>query len=196
MDTAIRTIAERGYAATSFAEIAREAGISKGVISYHFAGKGDLIQAILARLLKEPAEFIKPRVDAQSSCLEKLKAYVAANFELMRTHRNHYVALVDLWGSRDASSAHNPFDAQAYAPSRRYLTKILMQGQSTGELRGPVSPALASVIQAAIDGVMIQWVFDPNAVDLDEASKQISEMVHQYLIPTGADLQEMEGRAS
>ena len=41
IDTAIRTIATRGYSRTSLAEIAREAGISKGVISYHFEGKGE-----------------------------------------------------------------------------------------------------------------------------------------------------------
>jgi TetR/AcrR family transcriptional regulator, fatty acid metabolism regulator protein len=36
--------------------------------------------------------------------------------------------------------------------------------------------SMASVIQGAIDGVMLQWVFDPEAVDFRDAKKELSEM--------------------
>ena len=84
VDTAIRTIASRGYSQTSLAEIAREAGISKGVISYHFEGKGDLVEEILARLMQEPADYIKRLVDVQAAAADKLRAYIAANFEFAK----------------------------------------------------------------------------------------------------------------
>lgn len=178
VDTAIRTIAARGYARSSLAEIAREAGISKGVISYHFEGKPELVAAILARLLEEPAEFIKPRVDAAERSLDKLRAYVRANFEFMGTHRENYVALVDLWESR-------AFSAEAYAPSRAYLSRILEAGHAAGELSGRPAPTLASVIQAAIDGVMLQWVFDERSIDLDACRDEILEMISRH-VTTGA----------
>ncbi|MBV9802070.1 MAG: TetR family transcriptional regulator, partial [Solirubrobacterales bacterium] len=44
---AIDTIAELGYAQASLARIAERAGISKGVIAYHFAGKEDLIAEVV-----------------------------------------------------------------------------------------------------------------------------------------------------
>ncbi len=135
VDTAIRTIATRGYSGASLAEIAREAGISKGVISYHFAGKRELVKEILSRLLAEPAEFIKQLVDAAGRASDKLRAYVTANFEFMKSHRNHYVALVDLWESRASSAEGNRFKGEAYEPSRRYLSHILEAGQDSGELR-------------------------------------------------------------
>ena len=43
MGCAIEVLAELGYAQTSFARIAERAGISKSVISYHFAGKDELL---------------------------------------------------------------------------------------------------------------------------------------------------------
>lgn len=177
VETAIQTIAKRGYSGTSLAEIARSAGISKGVISYHFESKSALIEQILSRLLREPAEFIKARVDACGTALEKLRAYVTANFEFMRSHRNYYVALVDLWGSRDSGEGLSHFDAEVYEPSRRYLSKILEAGQKDGQLRLLPRKTTASVIQAAVDGVMMQWVFDPNAVDLDECAEEIMQMI-------------------
>ena len=181
VETAIRTIATRGYSQASLAEIAREAGISKGVISYHFEGKDELVEEILSRLLREPAEFIKKRVDAHDRAMDRLRAYVTANFDFMKTHRDNYVALVDLWESR-ASGSGNRFSAEAYGPSRAYLTRILEAGHQSGEFRDLDRGTVAPVIQAAIDGVMLQWVFDENAVDLDSCRDQILEMVTLHVV--------------
>ena len=181
VDTAIRTIAARGFAKASLAEIAREAGVSKGVISYHFAGKSELVEAVLARLLREPAEFIKERVGAHDGALEKLTAYIRANFEHMKARRSHYVVLVDLWDNRTESQGDNPFNAGAYEPSRNFLARILDSGQAEGELRALPSKTMASVIQAAIDGVMLQWVFDPEAIDLDASGEEVVQMITNHI---------------
>ena len=181
VETAIRLIATRGYSSASLAEIAREAGISKGVISYHFEGKIELVEEILSRLLVEPAEFIKQRVDACDRAMDKLRAYVTANFDFMKAHRDHYVALVDLWESRGSETGYR-FGAEAYEPSRAYLSKILEAGAASGEFRRLARGPVASVIQAAIDGVMLQWVFDEKAIDLDACRDQILEMVTLHVV--------------
>ncbi|MFQ5788891.1 MAG: TetR/AcrR family transcriptional regulator [Acidobacteriota bacterium] len=184
--TAIETIAARGFSQASLAEIARKAGISKGVISYHFAGKEELIEEILACLLWEPAEFIKERVNRCESALDKLRAYVEANFEFMESHRDNYVALVDLWGRRGGSVDHDHFNAEAYEPSRRYLGRILDMGKETGEFRSLPLLTTASLIQASIDGVMLQWVFDEGAIDLRASRDELVEMWSDYVTTRSA----------
>jgi len=181
VDTAIKTIATHGYSGTSLAEIAREAGISKGVISYHFEGKGELIEEILSRLMREPAEFIKQRVDAETRTQKKLAAYIDANFEFAKGHRDYLLALVDLWGRRDSTSGSNRFDSEAYEPSRRYLSRILEAGSRAGEVGSVPAKTMASVTQAAIDGVLLQWAFDPNAVDLDACCTEIQQMIAGHI---------------
>jgi AcrR family transcriptional regulator len=181
VDTAIHTIAEHGYNGASLAEIARRAGISKGLISYHFQDKDELVEEILTRLLREPADHVKHRVDQACGAVARLDAYVNANFDFMKTHRNHYVALVDLWGGRVSSQGHRRFDADAYEPSRHYLARIIEDGIARGELREASPMVTASVIQAAIDGVMLQWVFDEKAIDLDACSEEIQEMIRRKL---------------
>jgi AcrR family transcriptional regulator len=173
VDIAIQTIATQGFSQASLAEIARKAGISKGVISYHFDGKEELVEEILRSLLRKPAEFIKERVSRAETALERLRAYVEANFDFMKANRVGYVALVDLWGQRDAG--RNSLNADAYEPSRHYLAHILEEGQRTGEMRAfPMLPT-ASLIQGAIDGVMLQWVLDEKAIDLDIARDEVEK---------------------
>jgi AcrR family transcriptional regulator len=40
-------IAQAGYAQATMAEIARQAGVAKSVISYHFADKNELMQELI-----------------------------------------------------------------------------------------------------------------------------------------------------
>jgi AcrR family transcriptional regulator len=179
VDTAIQTIATQGFSQASLAEIAKEAGISKGVISYHFDGKEELVEEILRSLLRKPAEFVKERVSRATTALEKLRAYVEANFDFMRDNRVGYVALVDLWGQR--GFGRDSLNADAYEPSRHYLAHLLEEGQRTGEMRAlSVKPA-ASLIQGAIDGVMLQWVLDEKAIDLDVAKQEVVAMVLSHV---------------
>ncbi|MDQ2631206.1 MAG: TetR/AcrR family transcriptional regulator [Actinomycetota bacterium] len=76
--------AERGYAATSLAEIAAEAGISKPIVYEHFASKTDLFVSLLERQATELATAVYERMDALDDSLpaeESLRAAFDALFE-------------------------------------------------------------------------------------------------------------------
>jgi AcrR family transcriptional regulator len=187
VDIAIQTIATQGFSQASLAEIAKKAGISKGVISYHFDGKEELVEEILRSLLRKPAEFVKERVSLAETAPEKLRAYIEANFEFMKRNRVGYVALVDLWGQRDGGG-RNSLNADAYEPSRHYLAHILEEGQKAGEMRALSVLSTASLIQGAIDGVMLQWVLDEKAIDLDAAREEVVNMVLRHVKPCKGDV--------
>jgi AcrR family transcriptional regulator len=181
VETAIQTIATQGFSQASLAEIAKEAGISKGVISYHFDGKEDLVEEILRSLLRRPAEFVKERVCRASTSSEKLRAYIEANFDFMKENRVGYAALVDLWGQRAGRDSLN----DAYEPSRHYLAHILEEGNKSGEMRALSVTPTASLIQGAIDGVMLQWVLDEKAIDLEVAKREVVNMVLRHVCEQG-----------
>ena len=51
LDAAQRIAAERGAGRITLDEVARESGLSKGGLLYHFASKEALLQAMLERLI-------------------------------------------------------------------------------------------------------------------------------------------------
>jgi AcrR family transcriptional regulator len=183
VEVAIETIASEGFINTTLADIARRADISKGVISYHFDSKDELINEVIHALLRESYDYIRPRVDAVSPAPDKLSAYVRASFEYMALYRDRAAAQVDLWGSFVSTDAKHDFNATAYDPCRRFLSIILRQGHEEGSLRPVNVTALASTIQAMIDGLMIQWVFDADAVSLNDCAEQVIAMLGVYLLP-------------
>src|SRR5215472_566701 len=97
VESAIETIAELGYAHASFAQIAQRAGLSSTrLISYHFAEKDDLIREVLSTVVARFTEYVRPRVDAETSPSAKLKTALEANIDFMRANRADVVTLQEI----------------------------------------------------------------------------------------------------
>ncbi len=176
IDAALQTIAEQGYTQASFAEIARGLGITKGLIAYHFNGKHDLITSAIHTILNRQGAYIKSRVDSMENAPKKLSAYIEASFEYIEQNRPHFVALVDLWGSFTSAEEKQAFSQTAYDPCRSHLQKIFRIGfqEQSFKMFDPI--VISAIIQGGIDGVMLQWVFDPEAVNLQESSRELSAL--------------------
>jgi AcrR family transcriptional regulator len=178
----IQTIAENGFVNASLAEIAKRAEVSKGVIHYHFSNKDVLIRTTMDSILREIYQYIQEQVaQAGESASAQLTAYIKASFTYMAKHREAFVAQVDLWGSFASYEEKNRFNETVYIPCRRNLSKILEQGQDTNEFGEFSIMSMASIIQANIDGIMLQWVFDEDAIDLEESNQMIIELFLERL---------------
>lgn len=172
---AIDTIAEVGFAQASLARIAARIGISKGVISYHFAGKDDLIRQIATDIVEAGRDYIIPRVLAESTGPAILRAYIESNLAFMREHRNSMVAIVDI--ARNGSLTTNGrqrFDGRDIDVATHVLEELLARLQVEGELRSDFDPKVMAVaIRAAIDSVPYRLVLDPN-LDVDHYAREIA----------------------
>jgi AcrR family transcriptional regulator len=82
---AVEVIAEVGYAKASLAAIAVRAGISKGVISYHFSGKDELMVTIVETIYGEAAAHIVGRMEGLESPTELVRTHVTAAAEYSAT---------------------------------------------------------------------------------------------------------------
>src|SRR5579885_966269 len=65
VECAIDAIAALGYPRASLAQIARRARISKGVISYYFADKDELIRQVVHEVLTAFDSYMRPRIEAE-----------------------------------------------------------------------------------------------------------------------------------
>jgi len=177
VESALRTIAEKGYSKTSFAEIAKELGITKGLIAYHFEGKQDLFLSIIDAIIDGQARHIADRLEGKAGAVDRLRAYIEASFEYIVENRAKAVALVDLWGSFNSAAEKRAFNARAYGPCSNILHGIFEQGQRDGVFRVFNPGTMTHVLQGAIDGVMLQFVFNPDGIDMDDCALGTLELI-------------------
>ncbi len=168
---AIDTIAEVGYSEASFARIAARLGISRGLISYHFAGKDDLIKQVVREAAEQAKAFIRPRILAEAPGPGMLRAYIVSNLAFMRDHRNNVIAMVEIAGSADGRRLY--YGDTDVIDAVGALDQLLSGLQTADQLRRDFDPrVMAIAIRAAIEAASPRLARDP-AFDIDNYAREI-----------------------
>lgn len=149
---AIATIAEIGYAQASFEQIARRAGISRSLISYHFTGRDELMEQVLAAVYTTGEKFMTPRIAAARTATDALEAYVRGNIAFIDAHRDLVAAGMSIvLNARKQDLSARP-EAEPAGPRVAGMRRILEWGQATGEFRSFSTVLMAITVLQGIDG--------------------------------------------
>jgi len=173
VDCAIDAIAELGYAKASVDQIAKRAGVSKGVITYHFPSKDEIVHAIVARVFAMGRAYMEPRIMAETSAPGRLRAYIESNLAFIDSHRKPLIAMVEIAvGARNADGSL-VIGPQSLAQRVATLEELLRAGQKAGEFRRFNARVMALTIIQAIDGVPPLLARVPN-LDLKLHAKELA----------------------
>ncbi len=172
---AIEAIATLGYSQASLAQIAKLAGISKGVISYHFADKDELIEQVLREVLGAFEGYMKPRIKAQQTPALMLRTYIESNVAFMAARREYVLVLSDIFTNARRSDGKLFSDLAGYNSALEALEVILRRGQHSGEFREFDSHVMAVSIRQAIDGIGPQLIANPQ-LDLDSYAHELATL--------------------
>jgi AcrR family transcriptional regulator len=175
---AIEVLAEAGYRGATFARIARQAGLSStGLISYHFAGRDELIGEVVARVIGDIAAFMTQRMAGVTGPAAALRAYIEGNAEFTAAHRAEMKALLEIF-----LNGGLPYDASSEQVALSPVEEILRAGQRSGEFRAFDPAVMATLIQRAVDGLPFLLEAKP---DLDVAA-YAAEVVTTFELATRA----------
>ncbi|MGV9362087.1 TetR/AcrR family transcriptional regulator [Amycolatopsis sp. NPDC003731] len=155
---------ELGYHGSSLREIAKRVGISHAGLLYYFPTKEALLAAVLERRDADDSEREQLTVPPG---LEVLRHFVA-----LAEHNVRHPGIVDLY-SRLAAEAVAPdhpaheYFVRHYRAARDGVHESFEALAARGELRDGVEPGLAALTFIALmDGLQVQWLTVPGAVDL------------------------------
>jgi AcrR family transcriptional regulator len=179
MAATVEVIAEVGYAQTSFARIADRAGLSSTrLISYHFAGKEELMSSVAEDTIASIGAYMTSRLSRLTDADAQLRAYIEGTVEYIAANRARMLALMDIFlaGALDYDAAR---DQIVVSP----LEAILRRGQAGGLFRDFDPRVMAVVVQRAVDGLPFLLASTP---DLD-CVHYASELVSLFERATRAD---------
>lgn len=171
---AIDTIAELGYGQASLARIAERIGVSKGVISYHFAGKQELVNEVIADVVRKGEAYIRSRAMAEASGTGRLRAWIESNLAFMGEHRNHLIAFYEIAvNARDSDTSWRAVSAVLKAGIDG-VHELLVEFQEKGAFRPDFDPrVMAFAIRSAIDAVPPRLARDPD-FDVEHYGRELA----------------------
>jgi TetR/AcrR family transcriptional regulator, transcriptional repressor for nem operon len=155
LDIAERLVQTRGFNNFSYADIATELGITKASLHYHFPGKAELGQALLARYAERFSGALA-RIDADvPDAPLKLEAYARLYADVLRGKRMCMCGIL----AAEYQTLPEPMRAaviQFFDDNQRWLADVLEQGQADGSLSFKASAdETAQRILSTLEGAML-----------------------------------------
>ncbi|WP_063780711.1 TetR/AcrR family transcriptional regulator [Nonomuraea sp. SBT364] len=144
---AIALLAERGYQATTFEAICKEAGLSsKRLITYHFSSKDELFAAVADQVVADAEGYMRSAIEGVTGARELLATVIRANVAFIASHSPQVRALQQILLNGGAGVWE-----QHHIESQNRLAQLFAEGQRTGAFR-PFSPqVMAAALRASID---------------------------------------------
>ncbi|MGS0763606.1 TetR/AcrR family transcriptional regulator [Syntrophomonas curvata] len=174
LQTASRLMMDKGVKDTSLADIAREAGISKGTIHYHYPSKSDLIYDItmehFALVTGNVMKWIE-NIRGQTSFAEILKVVLCSFLEAETRTKLHLYLLQEAV----LNNEHLRLRFQESYKEWRALIKDELDRQfELLRFNQIEAEALSFIIVAVIDGLIIQRIVGGDAIPMDDIVKYLA----------------------
>ena len=163
-----RVLAREGAAGTSVRVIAREAGVSPGLITHYFAG----IETLIAATYAEIDQTVSAAMDAAVAAAgpdprARLDAFVTASFAPPIADRALLATWIAFWSLVTARADIARQHDEQYAGYRARLTDLLGAcGVAQTELR-----LAAITLTALVDGLWLELCLSPGCFSGEEASR-------------------------
>ena len=176
--------AEKGYAATRVADIAKRAEVGKGTVYEYFSSKEELLFAVFESINKNVIARMNAVLDEDEPTQERLFNLLRLGSEVILEQSDIQPVVLDFWAaSRGGGFEENYRKAvvASYTFYRDSIADFIRGGQQDGEFRRDIDPdALAATVVATIDGLGIQFYFD-QAVDPRLAVDAFGQLLYATL---------------
>ncbi|GAA5203003.1 TetR/AcrR family transcriptional regulator [Microbacterium jejuense] len=190
LDAAVETFGSKGFAAGTLQDIADQVGMTHAGILHHFGSKDQLL-----------IEVLQHRDDTDVADLEgqHIPDGMPLFRHLVRTafvnaHRAGIVQAYAVLSAESVTDGHpgRPFFEKRYRTLRAEVAHAFEVVCAERGITEPATVDLACAsILAVMDGLQVQWLLDPTAVDLARASEfAIEAIVSAVLSPQPSPLAE------
>jgi len=168
-DVALRLFAEQGYHAVSISQIAKEAGISKGLMYNYFESKEDLLKSIMEQIIEEMFSDLDSNRDGILQ-QDELISYIKHTFQNVRER-------VGFWKLFYALSTQPGVLAIAEKKMTEHskpIMQLVMTYFNSGKFDDPRLEI--AFFGTMMSGAIQKYVFSNGTFPLDDIEKRIIEI--------------------
>jgi AcrR family transcriptional regulator len=166
------SVAIRGIAGSTFDQVAREAGVSRGLLHYYFQSKERLLVEVVRREAQVRGELLDQAVAGASNGDDLIDALVRSFEDVLADRSSGVVMFYELLTLAQRNAEIAAELEELSRTLRHQLGEALARGSAAGvfELRGDPDD-VASFLLVLADGVMIRRMSEP-ALDVRRVMDQ------------------------
>ncbi|WP_322796688.1 TetR/AcrR family transcriptional regulator [Tepidiforma sp.] len=196
IEAAVAVMAEKGWAETSIDEATKRAEVSRGLVSYHFKDKADLLSGVLARCQEIFNESVAEAIESSQDPVEQMRRVLEISIELAVVNPVPYEVFVQFTASAKRDPRLGDEIRALWDGFRKTTARAIAHGQRQGVFRGDIDPMVAATRQiGAVTGIALQWLLEPGAFDFNATKRETVDMLMRALVADGVDIGGRRGAA-
>ena len=163
LEGAIVCIQELGYARTTARDLVAASGTNLGSIGYHFGSKERLLnEALFEGFRRWLVPFLERAADPEpEDPWERLRGMLTVLYEDLEEHRPLITSFFEAVVQSQRSEELRLQLAELYDGFRQATAAAVSAALPEGAETGVDPEVIASFLMAALDGLMVQWLLDP-----------------------------------
>jgi AcrR family transcriptional regulator len=177
----LRCLAREGYARVTMKKVAREAGLSPGILHYYFPDKRAILVAALQTVMADLDRRVAAQARGARDPRARLRALVRACLGAAVAQRELWIVFVEFWGEMMHDAELRRVNAHLYARIRRLIAGVVARGIRAGAFRRVKPEEAAALVLAVVDGLSLQLTFDPARVSAGAAARIAEDALARYL---------------
>ena len=200
LDAAIALLAQRGVDRASLRTVAEAIGVSHTALRHYFSSRDELLVEVYrtheARWAKDTAGAGTPGSPGSAGSPDEAEESPVGVIIESADRNRSIPGLVELYATlstdalQEQHAATREFVRERFRSVRETIAARIEAGQLAGLIAADIDPLdAAALVIAASDGLQIQWLLDPEAVDVGR-----SLAILERLFPRSPDPSRSTGR--
>ncbi len=180
IDATIEAIARRGFADTTLADVAAGAGLSQGIVNFHFRTKEELLVETLRDLNEEYRLTWRRALEAAGpDPANRLWAILAADFDPAVCSRKKIAVWHAFHGEAKARPTYQKICGDRDDERWEVMTSLIETLTAQGGYEGLEARALAQILTAMTDGFWLDYHLSPSRIDRAAGCRAVRLMLAQ-----------------
>jgi len=162
IETMRRSVARRGSAGSTFDHVAREAGVSRGLLHYYFGTKEQLLVEVVRRDGDLRLAVLDERLGEARSADDFIGALVSSLEEIFRDDADSVAVVFELFSLARRNEEIAAEMVELLRRTREHVAELLAAKHAEGVLHlGADAEAVADVLFSLADGVALRMLAEP-----------------------------------
>ena len=163
VDAMRRSVARRGVAGSTFDRVAREAGVSRGLLHYHFGTKEKLLVEVVRRESELRIAALEEQLSGATTADDFVDLLATALRETVKNDPDYVTVLFELFTLSLRNQEVAAELAELHRRVREHVGELLATKQAEGVLHLRAEPeAIADVLFSLADGVAVRMLTEPD----------------------------------
>ncbi len=167
----MRSIAKHGLSETTMATVAKEAGLSQGIINLHFKSKERLLAETLLFVVDEHRNAWHGALEASGdSAAEKLGAMISVDFDKRICQRNKLAVWFAFWGESRSRLTYRKICADHGGEYKQVLTGLCEEISTEGGYKIPPQQVATGLMAMSV-GLWLDLLLSPGEMSPEQAEE-------------------------